>query len=171
MKQLSKEATIHFSSSKTQTISVEKFLNFPVELNKRGVKTMRDDNDERQLLIPLNSNTIEFIECLYEEIEEEVKPEPTEEEILKEIAAEAEEAKAEVESKKDLEEKRKDAEREFMEKANCTHPAEKQEIWKKLTGNGVRYMPVCSTCGKRERYVKADSLPDEVKANAKILED
>ena len=168
-KELDSKATIHFSSGKTQEIAVEKFRNFPVELNKRGVKTMRDDNEDRQLLIPLNSNTIEFIECIYIEVEEEVVPEPTQDEILAMIQQEAKEMKESVDSKKDLEEKREEAEADFMKRANCTHT--NLDIFKKVQANGVRYMPVCADCGKRERYVKADSLSDAQKENAKILED
>lgn len=168
-KELDSKATIHFVSGKTRDIGVHKFDIMPVELNKRGVKTMRDDNDECQILIPLNSNTIEFIECAFVEVEEEVVPEPTDQEVLEMIKAEAEEAKAEVDSKKDLEEKRKDAEDDFMKRANCTH--QETAIWKRITGSGERYMPVCVVCGKRERYVKKDSLSPEEMANAKILED
>jgi hypothetical protein len=31
-----------------------------------------------------------------------------------------------------------------------------------------RYFPVCVKCGMRERYVKAESLTDDEKLNAKV---
>lgn len=165
-------ATIHFTSGKTQEIDTDRFEKFIPELKSRGIRLMLDTNDERSLLIPLNSNTIEFIEKKFEKVE---KPEPVEEKPVSDIEAlenmkkEIEESKKEVESKKDLEERQKEAMDELMAKSNCTHT--NQSIRVQQTSNGPRYFPACDFCGKRERFVKADSLTDEQKENAILWED
>jgi len=164
--------TIHFSSGKTQEVSTGRLDKFIMELKSRGIKLMLDRNEERVLLIPLNSNTIEFVIDTIEAPKE--KPEPvapvmTETQELKAILQDAEKAKAEVESKKDIEEKRDDAMAELMAKSACTH--ENTRIFRHDTTKGSRYFPVCTFCGKRERYVKADSLSEETRENATLWED
>lgn len=169
------KATIHFSSGKTREIGIKEFNALPVKLNARGIRTMVDRDDERTLMIPLNSSTIEFIEQITEQVKE---PEVVVEELvtdktdeLKTMKEELEASMKEVEAKKDVEEKEEDQMKLMMQKSNCTHPEETMVIYRHDTAKGSRYFPVCSFCGKRERYVKADSLSDEVKEAAKIWED
>lgn len=167
--------TIHFSSGKTQEVSTGRLDKFIMELKARGIKLMLDKNEKRNLLIPLNSNTIEFVIDTIEAPVEEPTPvapivtEAQEVQQLQEILTEAKKAKAEVESKKDVEEKRDDAMAELMAKSACTH--ENTRIFRHDTTKGSRYFPVCTFCGKRERYVKADSLSEETRENATLWED
>lgn len=164
---------IHFISGKTQEIETGRFDKFVVELKQRGIRLMVDANDERRVIIPLNSNTIEFVEERIDKPEVVEEPEVTEEidEVaeLEKIKAEAEAAQAEVESKKDIEEQREDAMKELMAKSNCAHV--ETTLFRHDTAKGSRYFPVCSFCGKRERYVKADSLTDEERENAQLWKD
>ena len=166
-------ATINFSSGKTHDLAVKDINKYTADLQMKGLRMMRDANDERILLIPLNSNTIECIK-LIPAVEEPVIPKPvpaaTEEE-LKQIRQEVDEAVGEVEEKKDIEEKREDAIAEIMAKSNCRHEPEKLVLHRQVTKTGARYFPVCGFCGKRERYVKADSLSDEEKENAVLWKD
>jgi hypothetical protein len=90
---------------------------------------------------------------------------------LEKMHKELEESMKQVEDKKDIEEKQEDAMKELMEKSNCAHPESKRVFYRQDTSKGSRYFPVCSFCGKRERYVKADSLDDKVKETALLWED
>jgi hypothetical protein len=164
--------TIHFSSGKEQSISAGKLDKFIMELKGRGIKLMIDRTPERTLIIPLNSSTLEFIEDWNDEVEEsdEVVPCTPEEELMS-IKADLEDSIKEVEDKKDTEEKQKDKMKELMDKSNCTHPESSRVYYRQDTSKGSRYFPVCGFCGKRERYVKADSLSDEVKESASLWED
>jgi hypothetical protein len=167
--------TIHFSSGKEQSISAGKLDKFIMDLKGRGIKLMIDRNDDRTLIIPLNSSTLEFIVDVYDfkemEQTESDAPPPEEEDELKQMKEELDAATKEVEDKKDVEEKRDDAMKDIMDKSNCTHPKDKLVYYRQDTSKGSRYFPVCSFCGKRERYVKAESLSDEVKAAAPLWED
>jgi hypothetical protein len=164
---------IHFTSGKTQEIETGRFDKFVVELKQRGIRLMIDANDERRVIIPLNSNTIEFVEERIEKAEVVEEPEVEEEldEIaeLKQIKKEAKAAQDEVESKKDIEEKREEAMQELMAKSSCTHTD--TTLFRHDTAKGSRYFPVCTFCGKRERYVKADSLTDDQRENAQLWKD
>jgi hypothetical protein len=60
---------------------------------------------------------------------------------------------------------------DMIAKSNCKHEPEKMEMYQQQTSKGVRFFPVCSFCGKRERYVKADSLTEEQKLTAKVWAD
>lgn len=57
-------------------------------------------------------------------------------------------------------EEKKDPLAEMIEKSNCKHESSKLELYRQHTAKGIRYFPVCSFCGKRERYI----------SEAKILE-
>lgn len=47
---------------------------------------------------------------------------------------------------------------EMMAKSNCKHEPEKLELYIQHTAKGIRYFPVCSFCGKRERYVSESKI-------------
>ena len=74
---------------------------------------------------------------------------------------------------KSIEERKEELLAEMKEKSECKH--EDTEIYFQEVKTGTkndqkmarRYFPVCNFCGLRERYVKAASLSDEEKANAK----
>lgn len=123
------------------------------------------------ILIPLNSATIAMVEYEDEEIIDdncEIEMEFEEEKLE---AAEQEEKPVE---KKSIEEKKEELMAEMVAKSNCKH--ENTEIYYQEVKTGPRtnqkiarrYFPVCTFCETRERYVKADSLTDEERANAKI---
>lgn len=59
---------------------------------------------------------------------------------------------------------------DMMAKSACKH--DKQIIYYQMTTSKKgkttrRYFPVCEFCGQRMRYLKADSLPEDVKEAAK----
>lgn len=162
---------IHFLSGKVMDITMHEYTKIMPKMKNGGIRfydTRRGD------LIPLNSTTIEMITKgdMPAPLDEVVEPveykmpdsqetmkyattiEPTPEEV-----SEGDEAKAQ---------RLMD---EMLAKSNCNHPEDKAIIYKKETSKGVRYFPVCSFCGKRERYVKAESLTDEQKLSAKVWAD
>jgi hypothetical protein len=48
----------------------------------------------------------------------------------------------------------------MIEKSNCKHEPEKLDMYMQSTAKGIRYFPVCSFCGKRERYVSEKKVRD-----------
>lgn len=129
------------------------------------------------VLIPLNSATIAIVEDLsVAEPEEEIDIEidfgdeaDAEEEIEAEVAHEEEKME---ENPKSIEEKKEELLAEMKRKSECKHEAHDIYFQSMKTGPignqkmTRRYFPVCKECEVRERYVKADTLSDEQKANA-----
>jgi hypothetical protein len=151
------------ASGKTWKLTDYEMETVAPKMQQGGIRLYRVSNG----FVPLNSNTIEFIERVEDEPVKEKPMEHGEEAILKPMV---QENKPE-EKKESDEEKAKRKMDEIIAKSNCTHPEEKMEIYQKATAKGIRFFPVCSFCGKRERYVKADSLTDEQKLNAKVWND
>lgn len=60
--------------------------------------------------------------------------------------------------------------KELIAKSSCKHENQQMFVQTVSTkkGESQRYFPVCEFCGQRFRYVKADDLTDEIKADAKI---
>jgi len=127
------------------------------------------------IVIPLNSSTIAMVEFEEDDVmdgdfEIEIEMDEDEEETVDETVEEEDEPTP----KKSIEEKKEEFLAETKAKANCKH--ENTEIYYQEVKTGSRtaqkiarrYFPVCTFCGLRERYVKADSLTDEQRANAKI---
>ena len=166
-------ATIHFSSGKTREIDSGKLDKFIMDLKGRGIKLMVQRSPDCTLIVPLNSNTMEFIEKKIEEVKPiEVLDGPELEEELETMKAELVDSMEEMEKKKDPEEKQKDQLKEIFDKSNCTHVVADQVIYKQETANkGTRYFPVCSKCGLKQRYVKAASLSEEEIENAMVWAD
>jgi hypothetical protein len=116
-------------------------------------------------------------------VEDTTDYESMEEQEIADILAEAKEIESTMASEEERdnpapeEKKQSIAEREqealalMKELSECKH--EEHEIYYQdsSTGRGRkpirRYFPVCAKCGLREKYVKSDSLPDEVKEAAK----
>lgn len=46
----------------------------------------------------------------------------------------------------------------LLAKSNCKHGPELLNLYVQQTAKGVRYFPVCSFCGKRERYVSEKKI-------------
>lgn len=152
---------IHMVSGKTWKISDREMANIAPKMQAGGVRLYRISNG----FVPLNSNTMEFIE----RIDDEPKVEPVQE--MQESDKFPTPKETNEEPKESDEQKAQRQMDMIMAKSNCKHEAEKLEIYTKQTTKGARYFPVCSFCGKRERYVKADSLTDEQKSNAKVWSD
>jgi hypothetical protein len=154
----------YFASGKTQLADGDWEKLVP-KLLQTGIKVYKADPNT---LIPLTSNTIEMIkyeepECQKEPETPKTEPVKTEEEVVPTPVIEEKEPK-------------KMTDDEYMKKvadlSSCTHTHHDLYFQETLVGRAKkpakRYFPVCSTCGLRERYVKADSLSDEEKENAKV---
>lgn len=124
------------------------------------------------IMIPLNSATIALIERIGDEVEE-TKTETTTDTVVIEAEPVVEE---EPEPKKEMtEQERKDKIlADMKELSSCPHEEYEYHYQMVMTGPKTnqkaakRYFPVCKKCGVRERFVKADTLTDEEKANAKL---
>jgi len=147
---------IHFVSGKTLEISQAEFDQISPKLNARGVKISVTTDGHK---IPLNSTTMEFIEHVPEVVEE---PEVVEPEVIETEYVKVEEV---VDNPRELVEKEKPKTQEeklveMMEKSACKHEPEKMVLYKQQTAKGERLFPVCSFCGKRERYVSEKRIID-----------
>jgi hypothetical protein len=128
------------------------------------------------VLIPLNSHTIERIE---ENIDEEPEvEEPTEEDLAfeptddKPTEREPEPPVELTEEKpKSAQEKQEEMLAYMKEMSSCTHENYEYYYSESMVGRSKkpvrRYFPVCAKCGVREKFVKAETLTDEEKSNAK----
>jgi len=152
---------IHFVSGKTLDVNSYEFDNLPVTLNSKGIKVKRLSTGH---LIPMNSTTMEYIEYIpddeakTEEVKVVVKKttqtKPTmhgEDAILKPMKEAREKPKVKTNDEKLA---------EMIEKSNCKHEPEKMELYVQHTAKGLRYFPVCSFCGKREKYISERKIID-----------
>jgi len=141
-------AVIHFTGGKRLEISEEEFLKIAPKLQGSGVRMYRQKDTGS--LIPLNSNTIELIEHFEETIVmEEPAPKEFEETIVNKTVVEAKEEES-------PEEKQKRLEAELFAKSNCKHTD--MELYFSNSSKGKRYFPVCTFCGKRERYISLEKV-------------
>ena len=158
---------IHFVSGKTLEITDKEFRDMPITLTGKGIKVKRLSSGS---LVPMNSTTMEFIEHV-SEVEVNILNKPVAKEAMKktteavEVAVEemGENAMGSTKARTPKEEKPKHKTDEeimadMMAKSNCTHPPEKLELYIQHTAKGIRYFPVCSFCGKRERYVSESKI-------------
>jgi hypothetical protein len=136
-------------------------------LQTRGIRVFRPIPG---VLIPVDK--IILIEDITPPAEEVIiEPKVTEDaEIVEDQTEQADTSEPEL----SIEERKEQILKEMAEKSACVH--ENHDIYVQEIMSGPRnnrkaqkrYFPVCSFCGVRERYVKADTLTDEEKANAKI---
>jgi hypothetical protein len=154
-------AIIHFTSGKKLEITELERQQLAPKLQLGGVRLYRTKD---QHLIPLNSNTMEMIENIPEVediIEADVDPTPKAmnpgtPDPVPTPPVKAEDAKPE----SDIEAKKQSALESMIEKSNCKHEPEKLVMYMQSTAKGIRYFPVCSFCGKRERYVSEKKVRD-----------
>ena len=163
---------IYFTSGKTLEITDDEFKRIAPKLQYGGIRLYRTSKGN---LIPLNSTTIELIEKDEEEVFEvavnEPQPESKVEEVTEEHAtvehdekedAPVEEAYPEKEEPKKAETQQERQDRmmaEMIKKSECLHEG-LQKMFYQETKAGKRYFPVCSFCGKRERYVSVKKIKD-----------
>lgn len=157
---------IRFTVENSGTYEVEADWNKLIpSLQSRGIRVFRPAPG---VLIPVDKITL--IEDITPEVEEESL------ETIEELA-ETEDDNDEIEEVEEnpigIEEKKEIILKEMKEKSECKH--ENRDIYYQEIMSGPRnnrksqkrYFPVCSFCGVRERYVKADSLSEDEIANAK----
>jgi hypothetical protein len=143
---------IHFGSGKELEITELEFSRMGPKLNAKGIRTQVTMDGH---MIPLNSSTMEYIEHI---------PEP-EADKKDEVAAIIAQETVVVELKEEPSEPPKPKTQdellaEMVEKSNCEHESEKLTMYIQHTAKGYRYFPVCSFCGKRERYVSEKKILD-----------
>ena len=139
---------IHFISGKTLEINEMEYRNISPVLNAKGIKTKRLATGH---VIPMNSMTMEFIEHVPEELPGDNVMEDHDfvPDIKKAIENQMEEPKVKTAD---------DIMAEMTAKSNCKHEPEKMELYIQHTAKGIRYFPVCSFCGRRERYVAESKI-------------
>jgi hypothetical protein len=129
-------------------------------------------------LIPLNSNTIERIELIPDE-EPEFEDEPMDEPekvIIPEEPEIAEEIPEPAKDKpKSAQEKADEKMEKYKELSSCPHEEHIIFYQESTVGKSRkpvrRYFPVCKKCALREKFIKADLLPKEVKEAAHMWTD
>ena len=184
---------IYFASGKSETVDMDKreFDTMIIRMKTGGVRFLELPNG---CMVPLNSNTIEYIDSEGHGKFRRPKPEPTAEVAQVAVDKQIESVKQEIEAKKaelatEIGVQNREnpaamqaqevnpitgAEREkqiiakILEKSNCKHEQSKLRWYKTVGKKGERYFQVCSFCGWRGKFVKAESISDEDKANAAI---
>jgi hypothetical protein len=139
-----------------------------------GIRVWRPQPDK---VFPIGWDGVMFLEeVITDEEREEMKAAIIADEVPQEAIPEEpviEEPEPEVkEKKKSAQEKADEALAEMKRLSECQHENHHIYYDETLVGRArkpaKRYFPVCAECGVREKYVKADLLPEEVKANAKL---
>jgi len=176
--------TIHMVDGSTIDMPEARFMKFIQMLTHRGIKSVRFD---KTILIVSQSNIIR-IEIGESDGQESDKPVVVSEvvegpEVEEGDATDSREDEPKPEERPEGQDKK--AERilkEMIEKSNCSNDANhlgheqiihKQQVTMKRKGSkahitSTRFFPVCSFCGLKQRYVKADSLSEDQKDNAKL---
>lgn len=159
---------IYFTSGKVEDLEVneEDFGRMVLKMQTSGMKLLRLKNGS---LVPLNSNTIEIVTCDdFKKLVPEVVVVPiASTEAVCIVKEEPVEESKPIESASTTYDKEKKALAIIIEKSNCRHEPEKLTLTKIDGKKGCRYFYVCSFCGWRGRYVKAETLKVEDKEAAK----
>ena len=146
---------IYFTSGKQLEISEFDYAQIAPKLQNGGIRLYKVRGKG---FVPLNSATMEFVEHVPEPVVEEKPivvqkaPVPTQSVIVEGGSTEEEV------QPKSLQERKDEAMSDLMAKSNCKHESEKMNLYVQHTAKGVRYFPVCSFCGKRERYVSESKI-------------
>jgi hypothetical protein len=165
---------IYFTSGKTLEINEFEYTQIAPKLQNGGIRLYKVRGKG---FVPLNSATMEFVEHVPEpvvvkkgtsvgpsDLAEKIVATPSktqaEEDANDEAWAETQPHKQydHKEEPKTLQERKDEAMSDLMAKSNCSHEPEKMNLYVQHTAKGVRYFPVCSFCGKRERYVSESKI-------------
>ena len=148
-------AILHFCSGKSLPITQKEFEQIAPKLQQGGIRLYRTGS---QSLVPLNSNTIELIEFVNDVPIEKPAPQVKLEQPA-ETAPEAEIKTIDPEPVVEVEEVPKELPMDKMLRlSNCKHEPEILELYRQHTAKGIRYFPVCTVCGKRERYISESKV-------------
>jgi hypothetical protein len=175
---------IYFASGKVETVDMTK-LEFDKMIEKMKMGGLRFVLLPNGTHVPLNSNTIEFIDSEGHGRMRTPRPELTVEQqidnVKEEIAQTKEKMATEIgildRENPSLTQKLEEnpitgAEREkeilakIFAKSDCTHDGDKLKLYKSSGKKGDRYFHSCSFCNWRSKFVKAESLTDEQKSGA-----
>ena len=180
--------TLFLTDGSSMQIPESRFIKFMTMLTHRGIKSVRFDN---QVVIVSPSNLIRIELGVEDESDER---ETVEQVAVPEVAQGPEDGEGDAtESGKDepvAEEKKESIEQrkarilaDMREKSDCPgtgHAGHEQVIHfqdvmirrkgAKTSLPSRRYFPVCSFCGLRQKYVKAETLDDATKENATLYE-
>ena len=121
---------------------------------KAGLKMWKSPESGDYIVLS-NSNLL-MVKYVPEEQEPVKEPEP----VVEEKAKPVEEVKEEPKEEESQQEREDQLMATLVERSNCKHEPEKLELYSQATAKGVRYFPVCSFCGKRERYVSEKKITD-----------
>lgn len=171
---------LYFVNGQSIEITDEEMLNMVKRMRHMGVKTHRTKYCDPNMLIFFNSSTCTHMELAEEEFEQVIpQRKPVKREAVEPVVEEKVEEEP-VEEKKETQQERNDRIlAEMKEKSDCAgnkHEGKEQiihyqDVMIKKKGakplQSRRYFPVCSFCGLRQKYVKADSLTEDQKENAR----
>ena len=126
---------IHFSSGKTLEITEREFQMLPPKLGGRGIKVVQTSGGN---YIPLNSNTMEYVEHVPEDIIIEEPPIAVDK-AFKEAEKVLGNNIEKKEKPKSLQERKDEAMEELIAKSDCKHESDKSDLYIQHTAKGVRY--------------------------------
>ena len=148
---------IHFTSGKELEITEREFQNIAPKLSGKGIKVHKTAGGH---MLPLNSSTMEYIEHIPEWKEVPVDIPPAKESTT--VGIVIEELKEDIPKMDKQEDPKKKTQDELLQdimaKSDCKHEPEKLRLYVQRTAKGIRYFPVCSFCGKRERYISESKV-------------
>ena len=177
--------TLFLTDGSSMQIPESRFIKFMTMLTHRGIKSVRFDN---QVVIVSPSNLIRIELGVEDESDER---ETVEQVAVPEVAQGTEDGEGDAtESGKDepvaeekpesIADRKKRLRAEMIEKSNCapTHEGREQILHYQMVNAGgsikkgkkglpgKRFFNICSFCGLKQRFIKADTLTDENKENA-----
>jgi len=158
---------ILYASGKEVYIKPEELNRLVVKFQTSGVRMAKTRTGE---ILFLNSNTMDYIDVsdLKTNIALSVLEEPVvvlDEAVSEKVASMVVLPKEEVNPESAVQREQKKLE-EIMQKSNCTHTNTLEYVVS--TGvKGKRYSQLCSFCGWRSKFIKAESLTEEQRAGAK----
>lgn len=176
---------IYFTSGKVEEFEIdEREYNAMINrLKDKGVRLLALPNGN---FVPLNSNTIELIDTggMNKRVVRPVEPPTLEQQIetVKEEIAQTKETLASELGEQDrdnpsatqeqepkvlsgVEKERKILE-EITAKSNCTHQGDNLKLFSVSGKKGTRYYFLCTFCGYRSKFIKAESLTEDEKKTA-----
>ena len=184
--------TVYFSDKTTREISDQEMLNLVKRLTHMGLKVHRTrylkDAEEIWILSPSNISRVVMGRDDDEDENDDDSSTSVESVVIPEVSEGTEDREGDTtpveEEEPETQQQRNDRLlAEMKEKSDCAgngHEGKEQVIHfqdvmirkkgAKTSLPSRRYFPVCSFCGLRQKYVKADSLTDEQKENAKLYE-
>jgi hypothetical protein len=152
MKELIGGKVYFTGSSVTAELTKREMENAPTTFLNKGARMMRTKAGD---ILIFGGTNMSVIKPVWGEVEDEVEVAP---EVSTGQLIEVDPPKMDEQASPPPVKTVDELKAEMMAKSNCKHEPEKLELYIQHTAKGIRYFPVCSFCGKRERYVSESKI-------------